>query len=89
MPTVTFTQNIQRHINCPTVEVDGHTVREVFDNVFAENPGAAGYVLDEQGALRKHMSVFINGQMIADRQTLSDAVPDDAEVYILQALSGG
>jgi len=69
--------------------VSGETVREVFDGVFATNERARGYVLDDRGALRKHMSVFVDGQAIKDRSALSDRVGPDAEVYVMQALSGG
>ncbi len=89
MATVTFTDNIQRHVSCPTVEVSGDTVREALAAVFATNDAARGYVLDDRGALRQHMAVFVNGVAIRDRVTLSDAVPDDAEIYVMQALSGG
>ena len=47
------------------------------------------YVLDERGAVRPHMTVFIDGRQITDRERLSDPVPPDAELYIFQALSGG
>jgi hypothetical protein len=57
--------------------------------VFGDNERARGYVLDEHGALRHHMLVFVDGEMIRDRVHLSDAVPPDGEVYVLQALSGG
>jgi hypothetical protein len=86
---VVFTKNLQRHVSCPSVEAPGATLREVLDAVFARNPQVRGYVLDEQGALRKHMVIFINGQQSLDRVHLSDAVARDAEVYIMQALSGG
>ncbi len=89
MPRVTFTQNLQRHIACPPAEVAGSTVREALDAVFAANPAARGYVLDEHGALRKHMIIFVNGEQVRDRVGLSDPVPADGEVYVLQALSGG
>ncbi len=89
MPTVQFTDNIQRHVPCPPTQVQGTTVREVLDAVFADNPRARGYVLDEQGALRKHMAIFLDGRMILDRTSLSDAVQPDAKVYVMQALSGG
>lgn len=89
MPRVTFTDNIQRHVACPPVDVAGTTVREVLDAVFAGNERARGYVLDDQGGLRKHMNVFVAGRMIRDRRELSDAVPEGAEVYVMQALSGG
>ena len=89
MPRVIFTQNIQRHLACPPSDVPGATVREVLDAVFASNELARGYVLDEHGAMRKHMFVFVNGEMIRDREKLSDPVPPDGEVYVMQALSGG
>lgn len=89
MPRVVFTENIQRHVACPPTTVGGITVREVLDQVFAANERARGYVLDEHGAVRKHMIVFVNGVMIRDRQTLSDSVATDAEIYVMQALSGG
>jgi len=89
MVQVTFTPNIQRHVTCPPREVRGATVRDVLEVVFAENATARGYVLDDQDALRRHMIVFVNGRAIRDRRGLSDAVPDGAEVYVMQALSGG
>lgn len=89
MPRVVFTENIQRHVSCPPVEVAGQTVREVLDAVFTQNERARGYVLDEHGAVRKHMIVFVNGTMIRDRQTLGDPVSPNSEVYVMQALSGG
>ena len=89
MIQVTFTPNIQRHVTCPPQSVQGRTVREVLDSVFAENEPARGYVLDEQGALRQHMMVFLNGRPIRDRGGLSDPVADADELYVMQALSGG
>ena len=64
-------------------------MREVLDAVFAANSSLRGYVLDEHGAVRKHMVVFVSGEMIRDREKLSDPVPAEAEVYVMQALSGG
>ena len=89
MTRVTFTANIQRHLPCPPADVQGRTVREVLDAVFAQNPQARGYVLDDQGAVRHHMQIFVGGAQVRDRVALSDEVPPGAELYILQALSGG
>jgi len=89
VPRVSFTEAIQRHVACPPTTVDGRTVREVLDAVFEANPRARGYVLDEQNELRKHMAVFLDGRMVRDRAGLSDPVGPDAEVYVMQALSGG
>ena len=46
-------------------------------------------VLDDQGKLRQHMTAFINGNQMRDRDHLSDQVPPDAVVDLVQALSGG
>ena len=89
MPKVGFTANIQRHVRCPEMVVAGHTVREALDNVFAANPLARGYVLDDQAALRKHIVVFVNGTTITDRTRLTDPVDEAAVITIFQALSGG
>lgn len=89
MARVIFTPNIQRHVPCPDTEANGDTVREVLERVFAANPRAREYVLDDQGAVRQHMLVFVDGRQIKDRQRLTDPVPANAEVCVLQALSGG
>jgi sulfur-carrier protein len=89
MPTVRFTRNIQRHVACPTEQVAGATLRDALDAYFATRPPARGYVLDEQGRLRKHMAAFIDGRQIEDRERLSDAVAGEAVIDIVQALSGG
>jgi hypothetical protein len=89
MAKVAFTQNIQRHVTCQDTEAAGRSVREVLDNLFAGNPRARSYVLDDQAALRRHMSIFIDGEMIQDRARLSDPVGETSSIYVFQALSGG
>jgi len=89
MPKVCFTPNIQRHVSCPEARADGSTVREVLDNVFAANPQARGYILDDQSQLRRHMTIFVDGRVIADRARLSDPVTETSTIYVFQALSGG
>ena len=89
MAQVAFTPNIQRHVACPPKDVTGRTVRDVLEAVFAENEGARSYVLDDQGALRKHLVIFVDGRPIEDRETLGDPISEHAEVYVMQALSGG
>ncbi len=89
MATVVFTPNLRRHVECPAEEVAGATVRAVLDAVFAHNPRLRTYVLDDQGALRHHMNVFVDGAQIADRDRLSDPVRPASEIYVMQALSGG
>lgn len=89
MATVQFTPNLARHIDTSELTAVGSTVREVLDNAFAQRPSARGYVLDDQDRLRKHVVIFVDGQLVADRDQLTDATPAHAEVFIMQALSGG
>ena len=89
MATVRFTQNIQRHVACPTRDVEGSTAREVLDNYFRDNERARGYVLDETGAVRRHMVIFVDGDLIHDRDALTDGVKPDSVIDVIQALSGG
>jgi hypothetical protein len=89
MARVVFTENIQRHVACPAAEAAGSTVREVLDNVFNQNPQARSYVLDDQAALRRHMTIFVDGELVRDRVRLSDPVGQSSNIYVFQALSGG
>jgi len=89
MPRVVFTSNLQRHVNCPETEVAAGTLRSALEQVFDVQPQARGYVLDEQGHLRKHVTVFIDGRRVRDRERLDEAVGESSEVYVMQALTGG
>jgi sulfur-carrier protein len=76
-------------VQCPTREISGATLRDVLEGYFKDNERARGYVLDDQGALRKHMAIFIDGRQVRDRAALSDPVSNDAVVDLIQSLSGG
>jgi molybdopterin converting factor small subunit len=89
MARVSFTSNLKRHLAVPPANVAGRTVRDALEQVFAANPPLRGYVLDDQGRLRKHVNIFVNGSMIADRAGQSDRIVDNDEIYVMQALSGG
>ena len=89
MPKVVFTPNLERHVSAPAREVGGGTVREALEEVFSSNPRLRGYVLDDQGRLRRHMTVFVEGRLLSDRAGLSDPVGEDGEIFVMQALSGG
>lgn len=89
MATVHFTANLKRHVGCPTTTVEAATVRDALAAVFEHNPQLRGYVVDEQGAVRKHMNIFVDGQQIRDRVGLRDVITPTSEIYVIQALSGG
>ena len=89
MPRVVFTSNLQRHIACPEREVHAATVAQALAAVFADAPQVRDYVLDEQGHVRRHVHIYVDGRRIIDRERLSDAVAPGSEICVLQALSGG
>ncbi|MGK4006518.1 MoaD/ThiS family protein [Sorangium sp. So ce1036] len=89
MAQITFTRNLARHVACPELVVAGRTVREALEGYFALHPRVRGYVLDDQGALRKHVVIFVDGQQLRDRAGLSEPVQDGTSIHVMQALSGG
>ncbi len=89
MPRVTFTPQLERFLDVPPVVVSGDTVDAALASVFTDNPRLRGYILDDHGRLRRHINVFVNGRLIEDRLRLTDRVAADAEIFVLQALSGG
>lgn len=89
MPQVWFTAALQRHVEAPPARVDGATVREALEAAFRDAPRLRGYVLDEQGRLRRHVHVFVDGHLVADRDGLGDPVSPSSEIHVMQALSGG
>ena len=89
MPHITFPQVLQRHVKCPPIDVEGRTLRAVLDAAFEVYPSVRGYLLDDAGAMRKHITMFIDGVVARDREGLRDRVGADSQVDVLQALSGG
>lgn len=92
MPSVEMTSHLYRYF--PALEhrkitVSAGSVAQVLQQMDTIAAGFSDYVLDERGALRRHVNISINNTLVIDRKNLSDHVPDDATVYIFQALSGG
>jgi len=61
----------------------------VVQSIDQDFPGIKDYILDDQGSLRKHVNIFVDGSLISDRIKLQDKLNANSEVYIMQALSGG
>ena len=90
MAKIKFTSALKRFFpKLEEVEAQGATVSEVLKNVEKHFPGISDYVLNERGALRQHMNIFVKGELIQDRQQLSDQLEAHDEILIFQALSGG
>ncbi len=89
MASLHFTQNLARHTDCPSAELSAGTVAELLERYFERWPGVRGYVLDDQGEVRRHVKVLVDGRNIEDRRKLTDRINPESEVYVFQALSGG
>jgi sulfur carrier protein ThiS len=89
MVTVEFAPSLQRHVPCPVQSVPAGSLRQSLQTALHAAPKLRDYVFDEQGAVRKHVAVFINSQMIRDRKNLEQPLQAGDRVLVIQALSGG
>ena len=67
------------------LELEGATVLEVLKALEREHPDLRGWVLDEHGAIREHINVFVNREY--GQEDTSVAVGD--QLQIIPAISGG
>ena len=67
------------------LDVDGATVGAVIRRLEAEHPKLIGWILDEQGTIRRHVNVFVDGERVRDDKE----VHATDRLYILPAISGG
>ena len=93
MAKVRYTKHLARFFpdlaNHSQLQVPGQTVAEVISTLDESYPGLAAYIVDERGALRKHVNIFLGEDLIHDRITLQDPVAENDHIFIFQALSGG
>ncbi len=69
-----------------TVEAEGSTLAELLQDLDRRHPGIRFRMVDEQGRVRRHMRVFVNGETAED---LGVAISESDEIVVMQALSGG
>ncbi len=101
MPRLHLTSHLRRFFpglgeaadGAPVVDIGSGaapmTVADLIRELDRRHKGLAGYLIDDRGALRKHVNIFIGTARVRDRENLLDAVGADDEVFVLQALSGG
>jgi molybdopterin synthase sulfur carrier subunit len=65
--------------------VAGDTVDELLRAIEAEHPATRGWILDERGVLRRHINVFVNGELGGQ----GTEVRSEDKIDVLPALSGG
>jgi molybdopterin converting factor small subunit len=89
MLQVHFTSQLRRFLDTPDCAVEAGTARQALELVFAENPRLRGYVVDERGAVRQHVAIFLSGKLVRDAAELDRELADGSEISVMQALSGG
>jgi sulfur-carrier protein len=65
--------------------VEGATVVELLRELERAHPATGGWILDERGLIRRHINVFVNGELGA----AETAVGSEDRVDVLPAISGG
>jgi molybdopterin converting factor small subunit len=85
MATVNLRAPLKQRAGTSSVEVRGATVIEVIATLERDVPELRGYLMDEQGKIRRHVNVFVDGEPSEP----SDDVSESAQIDIIQAITGG
>jgi hypothetical protein len=89
VPTIHVTSHLRQVAPSGPTTVEAATLGAALDAYFAAAPRVRSYILDDQGRLRRHVAVFIDGELLLDKRDLGRRVAPGAEIYVMQALSGG
>jgi molybdopterin converting factor small subunit len=77
---------LQSYTGRPWVVAEGRTVDQVLLDLDRQFPGIRFRMVDEQRRIRRHIRLFLDGEMLFDPD---HPLPADGELHIVQALSGG
>lgn len=90
MITVWLHPNIARFSDSPPErEFDSRKpekLRDVLESVFEDDESLYFRIVDETGNVRRHINVFVGNESIRD---LDAIVPDNSQIQIITAVSGG
>ena len=67
----------------------GATVGEALDGLKVTWPQLARRLRDEQGAVRRHIRIYVESDDISDLAGLATPLSEGAHIYIVPAISGG
>ena len=71
------------------VEVEAATVGEVVSALEAAHPGFEARLLDDQGAVRRYVNVFVDDEDIRFAEGLATPVKDGQTISVVPAVAGG
>ena len=89
MAQLHFTAWLRDQVPNQPLRADGDTVGAALSAAFTQIPHVRGYVLDDQGRLRKHVCIFADGRRLKRDAALTQQIGPDAKLYVMQVLSGG
>ena len=89
MARISFTERLRAVGPVAPAAYEGATLIAVLDAVARDYPLLKPYVLDDQGRIRKHVAIFIDGELKRGQAALALALAPTSEIYVMQALSGG
>jgi molybdopterin converting factor small subunit len=71
------------------VTAEGSTLTEVLDDLEANHPGIRARVLDDQGAIRRFVNVYVGNDDVRFLDALDTKTPDGAQISVIPAVAGG
>lgn len=86
---VTFAASLRGHVDCAPQWLAPASLRDVLDAALLAAPELSHYIYDDQRAIRKHVAVFVNQQMLTNRSDLRQPLAAGDQVLVVQALTGG
>ena len=87
---VRFPPHLRRFIELPpTSSASGSSLAELVDDLELQFPGVANYLIHENGTLRQHVNLFVDGKLVVEKNLAEFDVEGVRELVVMQALSGG
>ena len=71
------------------VPAEGATLAEVLEDLDARHPGIRARILDDQGAIRRFVNVYVGNDDVRFLDALDTKTPDGAQVSVIPAVAGG
>jgi molybdopterin synthase sulfur carrier subunit len=85
---VSLTANLQKYFPQRDFEIEAKTVLELLKKMDETRPQFSHYVLEDDSRVRKHVNIFIDGELL-DKHDTKATLKSGCQVHIMQALSGG
>ena len=71
------------------VSASGDTLAEVIDDLDSSYPGIKARILDDQGAIRRFVNVYVGNDDVRFLEALDTKTPEGAQVSVIPAVAGG